>query len=196
MDKKFVWTVDVEHDWGGRTNGILGITEGLPLIIEIFRSYGVKALFFVSSELALDNRGIIQRILDKGHEIGSHGHFHIKYKDPWRSEQDRQISERLLSIFTNKKLEYRAPWFSHEYEDSIYSRKRNHVSVLKQSWFGGKIHPGPIFYIHPFDIVEGKNAPNLFCRLLYSKPRNVYNTFVHLVRLYSQAEGQADKRYY
>ena len=189
MDKKFVFTVDFEGDWGGRTNGTQGITDGLPLILEIFRSYSVKALFFISSELALDNRGIIQRILEKGHEIGSHGHFHIKYKDRWRSEQDRGISERLLSIFTDKKLEYRAPKFSHEYEDSVYSRRKNHVSILKYSWFGGGLPNHPIFYIHPFDIVEGKNAPNLFCKLLYSNPNHVYNTFVNLVRVYSQIEG-------
>src|SRR3990167_1565545 len=56
LDKTFTWTVDVESDWGGRTSGALGIKEGLPAILEIFRAYNIKALFFVSSESALDNQ--------------------------------------------------------------------------------------------------------------------------------------------
>ena len=183
MDKRFIWTCDLELDWGGRTSGIEGITKGLPIILDIFRSYRIKALFFISSELAMDNRGSINRIIEHGHEIGSHGHFHIKYKDAWRAEQDREISNRLLSIFTDKHLEYRAPWFSHETE-SIYSKRDGHVSILKQAWFGGQLLDDPIFYIHPFDIVGGKNPPSLFTRILYSRPQNVLDTFKRLCRLY------------
>lgn len=183
MDKTFTWTVDTETDWGGRTSGIQGLTDGLPRILETFRAFKVKALFFVSSELALENRGAITRIIEHGHEIGSHGHFHIRYKDKWRSKQDKDISERLLSIFNQKKMEYRAPWFNYE-TDSLYSKRPHHVSILKQTWFGGRLPENPIFYIHPFDIVKGVNPPNLFTRLLYGKPDAVFDTFKRLVRLY------------
>jgi len=182
VDKTYTWTVDVESDWGGRTNGALGIKEGLPAILEIFRAHNIKALFFVSSESALDNRGSINRIVEQGHEIGSHGHFHIRYKEAFRAAQDREISERLLSIFSDKALKYRAPWFYYQAEDSIYSYRNNHVSVLRHAWFGGKIPAKPIFYIHPFDIVKGQNAPNLFTRILYAKPKIVLDTFTELVR--------------
>lgn len=180
MDTPFTWTVDVEGDWGGRTNGTLGITEGLPRILEIFRANKIQALFFISTEIALDNRGRIQDIIDRGHEIGSHGHFHIRYKDAFRAEADRQISERLLSIFTSKKLPYRAPRFYYQSEDSFYSYRNNHVSILKQTWFGGRIPTHPIFYIHPFDIVRGKNPPNWLCRFLYGNPERVYELFTRI----------------
>lgn len=184
MDTNYTWTCDVESSWGGRTSDNLGITKGLPMILEVFRAYNVKALFFVSSEIALDNRGMIQRIIDHGHEIGSHGHFHIKYKDDFRAEQDRQISNRLLSIFSTKDLKYRAPRFYYQIPDSIYSYRNNHLSLLKYTWFGGRISRETIFYIHPFDVVDGIGAPNLFCRLLYSRPRYVYENFIKLVSLY------------
>lgn len=184
MDTNFTWTVDCEFDFGGRTNGTLGITEGLPRILEVFRANKIKALFFVSSEIALDNRGRIKDIIDRGHEIGSHGHFHIRYKDAFRAQADRQISERLLSIFAEKKLPYRAPRFYYQSEDSIYSYRNNHVSLLKKAWFGGRIPTNPIFYLHPFDIVGGQNAPNLFTRLLYSNPKRVYDLFTKLTRQY------------
>jgi len=176
--------VDCELDFGGRTNGTQGLTEGLPRILDIFRANNIRAIFFVSSELALDNRGIISRIKDQGHVIGSHGHFHIKYKDTWRADQDRQISNRLLSIFNDKYIPYRAPHFYYQHEESLYSYPNNHVSLLKYTWFGGKIPREPIFYIHPFDIVKAKGAPNLFCKVLYAKPDVVFDNLIKLTRDY------------
>lgn len=184
MGPQFTWTLDCEGDFGGRTNGIKGITDGLPLILEIFRANGIQALFLISTEIALDHRARIQSIIDKGHEIGSHGHFHIKFKEKWRAREDRLISEELLTVFRPGPFEYRAPWFYHDMEGSIYSKKKNHVSVLKQSWFGGRIPDNPIFYIHPFDIVEARGAPNIFTRILYSNPKRVYETFTRLAQEY------------
>lgn len=184
MDTQFTWTVDVESDWGGRTDGIDGITKGLPRILEVFRANNIQALFFISTEIALDNRGRIQDIIDRGHEIGSHGHFHIRYKDAWRAQADRKISERLLSVFRPGPFLYRAPRFYYQSEDSLYSYRNNHVSLLKQAWFGGRIPKNPIFYIHPFDIVGGRNAPSWFARVLYKNPKRVYELFVKLTREY------------
>ena len=187
MDKEGNYThvVHVEGDWGGRTDGISGITNGIPRILEVFRAYKIKALFLVSTELAFENKHYINAIIEKGHELGSHGHFHIKYKDKWRAQKDKEISDRLLTIFPGKHPSYCAPWFSYE-TDSIYSKRANHVSILKQTWFGGTLPENPIFYIHPFDIVGGDNAPNLFTRILYGRPDAVYNTFTRFARLYNR----------
>jgi len=183
MVETYRHTVDVEYDWGGRTSGTQGITEGLPIILEVFRANKIKALFFISSELAMTNRGSINRIVEHGHEIGSHGHFHIKYADKWRADQDKEISERLLSIFTDKKMEYRAPWFSNKSE-SVYSDRKNHVSILKKVWFNQRIPDDPIFYIHPFDIVHWKKAPHPALAMLYGRPDDVLDTFKRYCRLY------------
>lgn len=178
------WTVDFESNWGGRGGGCTGIAQGIPRILKVFDKYNIKALFFISTEMAQFHKQLIETIMAKGHSIGSHGHFHINYGSRWRAAMDKDISEIVLKeLFGVENSEYRAPWFSY-YTDSVYSRKDNHVSVLKMSWIKTPLPDNPIFYIHPFDIVGGRKAPNLLCKLLYSRPNAVYNTFTELVRLY------------
>lgn len=172
------WTVDVESDWGGRSEDQKGIIYGLPRILEVFKQYGISGLFFISTELLESHPSLPSYLRILGHEVGSHGHFHVKYQERWRAEADKELSMKLL----NTKF-YRAPWFSYETDD-IYSQRTNHVSILKQSWFGGKLPNDPIFYIHPFDVVDGDDAPNLFTRILYSRPDIVMDTFKRLCRLY------------
>lgn len=175
----FTWTVDVESDFGGRTDGTNGVEVGLPIIIEVFKQHSVRGLFFISTELTSYYPSLIESIRKEGHEVGSHGHFHIKFEDKWRSEEDRRVSLQ----YVGEEARYRAPWFNYKTED-FYSQKEGHVSVLKRAWFGGMLPNDPIFYIHPFDIVGGKGAPNLYTRILYSRPQHVLDTFRRLVRLY------------
>jgi peptidoglycan/xylan/chitin deacetylase (PgdA/CDA1 family) len=177
----FTWTVDVEKDWGGRINTFDGIKYGIPVILDLFRDRGIRALFFISTEVLEHTSNLVETIADAGHAIGSHGHFHTKYSDKRLSELDKLVSLNYLGDVSH----YRSPWF-HYKTDDIYSNKKNHVSVLKHSWIKQSIPNRPIFYIHPFDIVGGNNAPNLFCKLLYSRPDNVLNTFCMLTRYYRE----------
>ena len=175
----FKWTVDVEYDWGGRTNGTKGIKEGLPVILETFSNYGISALFFISTELLREHSDLVKTIRDRGHSVGSHGHFHQKYGEVFRYEADKELSFEVLG----EKTHYRAPWFNYETEDG-YSQKRGHISVLKYAWGLQRICSDPIFYIHPFDIVDGDKPPSLFTALLYSRPSIVLDTFKRLCRFY------------
>lgn len=181
MDKKYQWTVDVEKNFGGRTNGTSGIEIGLPKIIQAFNQAKVTGLFFVSTELEDSYPGLIASIRIQGHKVGSHGHFHTVFKEGFRRQANKDLS---LKYF-GKDVPFRAPKFSHITED-IYSNPKGHVSLLKQTWFGLKLPPDPIFYLHPFDIVEtDEKAPNLFCKLWYSQPRFAYATFIDLLKCYS-----------
>lgn len=172
------WTVDVENDWGGRTQGTKGIDDGLPRILETFDRFGIQGIFFISTELLELYPSLPAYLRLLRHTVGSHGHFHVRYKERWRAEEDKELSLNLLNA-----TEYRAPWFNYE-TDSVYSRRENHVSILKKSWFGDRINDNSIFYIHPFDIVGGDRAPSLFTRILYSRPNHVWDTFNMLCRLY------------
>lgn len=182
MDQKFFYrfTVDVEFDWGGRTNGTRGIKEGLPLIFETFRSHGVQGLFFVSTELLDSNKSLIQDIRAEGHQIASHGHFHTRIKENFRKEADRRLS---LSYLGGKDFHYRAPKFSYVTDD-VYSNPKNHVGLLKKMWLNIPIPKDPIFYLHPFDLVGGKDYPDLFCRVWYSRPKQACKVFKNLVSSY------------
>lgn len=180
MDTPYSWTVDTELDWGGRAKTAIGIKEGIPRILEVFHTYNIKALFFISTELLSDYRHDVYAIKDRGHEIGSHGHFHVRYKEDWRWQEDKRLSELLLTPFkspSQKTLRYRAPWFNKEVDGEPYSARSGHVSVLKQSWFGGALPQSPIFYLHPFDVVRGVNPPSLYTRILYARHEMVFDTF-------------------
>lgn len=180
------FTVDVDGgDWGGRKDDHKGLRDGLGLILTTLRMYKIKALFFVSTELLRDYKKEIKQILEEGHEVGSHGHFHIRYKDKWRAEKDRQISDTLLlSVTGNPKHKYRAPKFSYVTED-VYSSPKNHVSLLKHMWLGQKVRKESIIYLHPFDLVRGDSPPNLFCRIWYSNPQRAYETLLNLLNSYT-----------
>ena len=178
----FSHTIDCELDWGGRTDGTEGLDKGLPLILKALKDRNIKALFFINTEIMEFRPAVIQDIVNDGHEIGIHGHFHTCYKEPWRAHQNMNIARTLLQGVISQDFFYlRAPKFSYKFYDQVYSDPKNHVSVMKHSWFGGEIKRDPIFYLHPFDIVGGKNPPNLFCRIWYSKPRMAYETFIRLL---------------
>jgi len=183
--KLFKWTFDVEYSFGGRTNGTDGIDKGMPLIYKALKQHNVKGLFFISTEILAERPGIVQDILNEGHDIGCHGHFHVCFKEPWRQHQNMLISKTLLEDYTiQSHFYYRAPKFSYIFNGQPYSDPQNHVSILKYMWFWKKVTKDTVFYLHPFDLVEGKDAPNLFCKLWYSNPRRAYETFLDLLNRY------------
>jgi len=189
------WTVDVESCWGGRDNSVRGIEIGVPQILEEFKKYNIKAIFFLSTRKLIHYLPYARMIIRDGHTIGSHGHEHINWKRiPWIWTwidwcEDYETSKKLLKEYLDVDIDlslYRAPWFSVQMPQFPLSCKKNHVSVLKHSWFKGRIPKNPIFYIHPFDIVKApKIAPNMFCKALYSRPEKVRETFHELVQKFS-----------
>lgn len=183
----YKWTVDVEFDWGGRTNGKVGLEQGLPKILEAFGRKKIKALFFISTETLESLPFLVQGIMAQGHEIGSHGHFHVNFREVWRKENDKRISEAFLAShksLSQRSIRYRAPKFNYPISGEFYSNRNSHVSLLKHMWLKEKIKGDTIMYLHPFDIVETKEpAPNLFCKLWYSRPKRAYETFINLLNI-------------
>lgn len=172
-------------DFGGRTDGTLGIDKGLPIIFKLLKEHNIKGLFFVSTEVMDKRLGVVQDILNEGHEVGNHGHFHIPFKEPWRQVQSKVIADNILRNYTNKEYhEFRAPKFSYPLHGHKYSDPYGHIGLLKYTWLGGKIKGDEIFYLHPFDIVGGTNAPNLFCKLWYSKPEVALENLTRLLNKY------------
>lgn len=175
------WTVDVDGgDWGGRSEGCAGIEKGLYKIIRDFKNAGIFGLFFISTELLKNYPRLIEDLRIQGQAVGSHGHFHERFETKARRQENKDLSETYFKY----KVPFRAPKFSLETEDR-YSQKKGHVSLLKHMWLKTKINEDTIIYLHPFDIVETKQpAPNLFCKLWYSRPRKAYDTFTNLLNRY------------
>jgi len=108
-------TVDVEKDLGF-LDSRFGLDEGLPLLLDLFRCYGVRGTFFISAEVIprLVETGLLREISSGGHEIGSHGGRHTDYRDWPYGEILREIRwsktciEEALSAAVNG---FRAPQF-------------------------------------------------------------------------------------
>lgn len=185
MAKTFTWTVDVEGDFGGRTYGTDGLDKGIPIIFKLLKERNIKGLFFVSTEVLDKRLSLVQDILNEGHEIGNHGHFHVPFKEPWRQVQNSNIGNTILRNWSNREyFEFRAPKFSYQIHGQRYSYPDGHMGLLKSMWFNKKPKGDEIFYLHPFDIVGGTNPPNLFCRLWYSKPRRALEALIRWLDRY------------
>ena len=195
MDTPYTWTIDVETDFGGRADEWSGVEKGIPLILDLFKKHNVKALFFLSTELIEDFSGtltpkpffIMKKVMEAGHQIGSHGHFHHYYSSKQRLFEDRRLSDSILENSLNvSNPEYRAPKFDKRTWNlsTPYSDPKNHLSLLKMMWLGLKPNKDTILYLHPFDIVGGNNPPTLFCRMWYSRPEKALHLLNNLLVKY------------
>ncbi len=66
------------------------VVEG---ILDVLKEKNAKATFFLGGCWADDNLDVVRRIVDEGHEIGSHGYFH---KDHAKLDEDENRAEMLL----------------------------------------------------------------------------------------------------
>lgn len=69
-------------------------TEGANKILDLLKKHDVKATFYTTANFAQNSQGIVDRIVDEGHELASHGLFHDHFK-PEHLLQSREILERL-----------------------------------------------------------------------------------------------------
>lgn len=89
-------------DWGN---------EVIPGILQILKEKNVKITFFVTGRWAKEYPELFQRIVDEGHEIGSHGYHHLNYSDLNQAQNEEQIimAEKAIMKHTSKKPVYFAP---------------------------------------------------------------------------------------
>ena len=85
-----------------------------PQILDVLKRKGVAATFFIIGENALTNRGLLERMVAEGHEIGSHTYTHPNLANV----SERQVrfelntTQRLFQAFTGRSLRFfRAPYF-------------------------------------------------------------------------------------
>lgn len=175
-------TVDVEADFGGRTDTLQGIEEGVPWLLGELSARGIQATFFLSTRYLEAYLHVARDIKDAGHVIGSHGHQHKRWRSwlPWRLDymKARDILKEQLGV---KSPPYRAPKFSFTHPEHRYSDPKGHTSILQHMWLGKRFQE--ILYCHPFDFVEPKtNAPNWLCEVLYSRPQKARDVLLDTLK--------------
>ncbi|GAB6162457.1 DUF3473 domain-containing protein [Desulfothermus naphthae] len=150
--KSFIITVDVE-DWfqvenlrsvcpvSMWDNMKLRVEANIDRLLDLFDSLNIKATFFVLGWLAKKLPSLIKKIHNQGHEISSHGFWHIICSKMDKSQliEELDISKKLLEdIIGNRVYGFRAPNFSvtktllqclkhlgYEYDSSYNSFKLN-----------------------------------------------------------------------
>jgi len=95
--------------------GIKVWKEGLPMLLDLYDKYGVKATFFYIANFAKQHPEIVKMVQAKGHEIACHGltHQHDKAFDvmPYNEQLEHLTTAKkiLEDIAGEKIVSFRAP---------------------------------------------------------------------------------------
>ncbi len=115
MRPRIVVTVDVERDYpNGLRGSYLGITEGLPRLLDVLAEFDIKGDFFVSQDIVQSYGDTIRGLEAKGHILGNHGsqHEYLCKMDLEAQLQDISESTEALSLVSSSRpVVFRAPQF-------------------------------------------------------------------------------------
>jgi cellulose synthase/poly-beta-1,6-N-acetylglucosamine synthase-like glycosyltransferase/spore germination protein YaaH/peptidoglycan/xylan/chitin deacetylase (PgdA/CDA1 family) len=85
-----------------------------PEILDILKQRQVPATFFIVGENALTERGLLERMIREGHEVGSHTYTHPNIATISKTQTlfELNATQRLFEAFTGRTLKlFRAPFF-------------------------------------------------------------------------------------
>jgi len=147
--------------------------EGVNLLLRLLEKYNNHATFFVLQDFVRNNEALLQRMVERGNEIGCHGYSHIELYNysPKKFEEEFAIISNNIEKCTKKRpIGYRAPrmslneetkWllpiihkYDYKYDASIYPAKTGS--------YGNNcapIYPYKISFTNPF--VEDSKSPLL-----------------------------------
>jgi peptidoglycan/xylan/chitin deacetylase (PgdA/CDA1 family) len=80
------------------------VTRGVPRILDLLDEHGIHGTFYVPGDTAERHRAAVVPIRERGHEIGHHGHMHLRSDrisaDAQREEIDRGLEalDRYLEV--------------------------------------------------------------------------------------------------
>ncbi|WP_375395952.1 polysaccharide deacetylase family protein [uncultured Sphingomonas sp.] len=110
-----------------------------PKILDILKEKAVPATFFVIGENALTERGLLERMISEGHEVGSHTYTHpnLANVSPRQVMFELNTTQRLFQAFTGHSLRFfRAPYFgdaepttADEIVPALQAQQRGYISV-------------------------------------------------------------------
>ena len=96
-------------------------TQEVEGILEALAEYDAKATFFIGGSWADDNTACVRKIVEEGHEVGSHGYFHREHDKLSLRENVEEIgtSVEFLSLVTGKQVSLFAPPSGAYSEDTL-----------------------------------------------------------------------------
>jgi polysaccharide deacetylase family protein (PEP-CTERM system associated) len=126
-------------------------------ILELFDNFGVKATFFTLGWIAERYPNLIQKIVDNGHELASHGYEHIRVinQTPNQFSADVIKTKNLLEDISGKVIKgYRA---------ASYSIGEKNLWALEELLKAGYIYSSSIYPVK-HDLYGMPNAPRFAFR--------------------------------
>ncbi len=105
-------TVIDRHDWEKKS---LRVEDNVLTILDLFDAARIKATFFTLGWVAERNPALIRHIVDRGHELASHGYDHARVTSFTREQFAKDIAKArqiLEDISGTRILGYRAPSIS------------------------------------------------------------------------------------
>jgi polysaccharide deacetylase family protein (PEP-CTERM system associated) len=87
----------------------------VSMLLDILEEAGVRATFFVLGDLAEQSPGVVKKIAEAGHELGSHGYSHrpVHSLDPGVFREELKKTQDIICDITGIPIYgFRAPYFS------------------------------------------------------------------------------------
>jgi len=100
------------HRLSSRSERTYGVLRGLPRILAVLDEFGARATFYVPGATAQRHADEIGALAGTDHEIGHHGHTHVRPDRLRPDEQRREIADgsSVLQAVTGRRPQgYRAP---------------------------------------------------------------------------------------
>ncbi|NYT13328.1 MAG: polysaccharide deacetylase family protein [Candidatus Methanofastidiosa archaeon] len=110
-----LFTVDTEYDFPPVLDTEIGLDQGIPILLSIFKEHNVKATFLVTGEVADNRPDILNKIYQNGHEIGSHSYHHKSIKAQTATEIQNEITlstKAIENVIGERPVSFRAPGHS------------------------------------------------------------------------------------
>ena len=115
-----LWTNDVEDHsiWYNKLRpetGELVLREGMPVLLDIYRRFGIKSTFYFTGYMAEHFPDVVRMITSDGHEVASHGYSHEVDQAFDVLPYDQQVqhlerSRKLLEDISGQRvISFRAP---------------------------------------------------------------------------------------
>jgi peptidoglycan/xylan/chitin deacetylase (PgdA/CDA1 family) len=135
-------TVDLEHDCPPFLTTYRGVTEGMPRLLELLAAEQVPATFFCTGDVARRHPEIVRRLVDEGHELGSHGDTHARFGTMDRAAAEREIRDAATTLRAfGEVTSFRAP--NLDFPDEYLGLLSSHGFRLDSSQ--GRHKPGSFF---------------------------------------------------
>jgi peptidoglycan/xylan/chitin deacetylase (PgdA/CDA1 family) len=101
--------VDAESAWLGESpeyarrlttlsEARYGVVRGLPRLLDLLAREGIEATFYVPGDTAERHPDAVREIVAAGHEIGHHGHLHVRSDRAPRAVQRDELDRGLAAL--------------------------------------------------------------------------------------------------